>query len=207
MWGSPEKIDNKENENTFFWKVWGDLKKLKLCVSTLHQKEVKVWVAPQIPQELRMWRLFPDWVPTKKEEMDKYIVQIRVPIITAEWKTITIPFSIHRKLKNEFISAFQDLKKAWMKISPEKNRYWGYNFRKKREKDELSIHSYWWAIDINSAANFWEYGNGDNPKNPYYITPKFVNIMKKHGFYRWWDRINAKKDPMHFSYTEKPDVA
>lgn len=207
MWTSVEREEKLNDKTPIFWKYREKLDKLKLCVSTLHDPEVKVWVAPQIPTDLRMGRLFPDWIPTKEEDMKKYIVQIRVPIITAEWKSTTIPFNIHRKLKNEFISAFQDLKKAWMKINPEKNRYWGYSFRKKREKDEPSIHSYGWAIDVNSVANLWEYGNWDNPKNPYYITPKFVNIMKKHGFYWWWDRINAKKDPMHFSYTEKPDEA
>ncbi len=224
MWGSPEKIHSKENENTIFWKIWKKLGELKLCVSTLHQKEVKVWVAPQIPAELRMGWLFPDWIPTKKEEMDKYIVQIRVPIITAEWTSTTMPLNVHRKLKNEFMSAFQDIKQAQQKeiekpkkerkinlINPDWRERGSFNRREKRDKpEEMSVHSYGWAIDINSSVNKWHYWteqeNKESRNSPYCITPEFAEIMKKHGFYWWGDRSDERKDPMHFSYTEKPDV-
>lgn len=224
MWCSVEKIGNIEKKDIFFGELKKSLKKLKLCVSTLHEKEVKVWVAPQIPQKLRMGRLFPNWIPKNQKEMSKYIVQIRVPIITAEWKSTTIPFNIHRKLKNEFISAFQDLKKAQLEeknkpkkerkinpINPDRRERWSFIWRSVRDRpDELSIHSYWWAIDINSWVNKWHYGteqeNKESEKSPYHITPEFANIMKKHGFYWWWDRSGERKDPMHFSYTEKPDI-
>lgn len=224
MWGSTEKIDNVENKYSPFWKLKEELNNLQLCISTLREKEVNVWVAPKIPPKLRMGRLFPDWVPTNEKEMNKYIVQIKVPIITAEWKSTTISFNVHRKLKNEFMSAFQDIKKAQLKeikkpkkerkinpINPDRRERGSFNWRSKRDKpEEMSIHSYWWAIDINSWVNKWHYWteqeNNESKNSPYYITPEFAEIMKKHGFYWWWDRSDERKDPMHFSYTEKPDI-
>ena len=202
MWTSIEKIDNLNDKNPIFWKYREKLDKLKLCVSTLHDPEVKVWVAPQIPSELRMGRLFPDWIPTKEEEMNKYLTYVKVPVYTAKWikqKTIRI----HKKLKNEAIAAFKELtnKKFLINEKEVRSAYW----RPKRDKpDEPSIHSYGWAIDINSRANWWIHRWNDE-KSPYYIKPEFAQIMKKHGFYWWWDRSDERKDPMHFSYTEKPD--
>ena len=72
----------------------------------------------------------------------------------------------------------------------------------KRGKDEQSAHSYWWSIDINSKVNWWIHRWNDE-KSPYYIQKEFADIMIKHGFYRWWNWSDERKDPMHFSYTNE----
>lgn len=202
---SPKVDENKDMTSNNDKKL--EIDPLNLYKQTKNREEVEVWVAPKIPQELREKRLFPEWIPTNEAEMKKYLTRIEVPIIPVGWKT-SVMLRVHKKLAQEIKSAFQELKKKWMRVDP--NHIWCYKWREKRNKpNEMSIHSYWWAIDINYTVNKWDYGtpeeNKRNESSPYHITPEFANIWKKHWFYRWQDRTNAKKDPMHFSYTEKPD--
>lgn len=198
MWNPVENKKNPEIKDTFFGKITEDLRNLKLCTSTLHETEVGVWIAPKIPLKLRMWRLFPDWIPQNEKEMDKYLTYIKVPVYTVNWikqKTLRI----HKKLKNEAMAAFKEL--ANKKFLVKDDEVWSAYWRKKRDKDEQSIHSYGSAIDINSWANGWIHRKTDK-KSPYCITPQFAAVMKKHGFYRGWDRSAEREDPMHFSYTD-----
>ena len=131
--------------------------------------------------------------------MQKYVTYIEVPVFTAEWKKEKKRLWIHKKLKNEVISAFEELADKKMYINPE--RVSSILWRKKRGKDEQSAHSFWWAIDINSKVNWWDHRWNDE-KSPYFIKKDFVEIMKKHGFYWWWN-FTTKKDPMHFTYTNE----
>jgi hypothetical protein len=67
-----------------------------------------------------------------------------------------MPLNVHRKLKNEFMSAFQDIKQAQQKeiekpkkerkinlINPDWRERGSFNRREKRDKpEEMSVHSY-----------------------------------------------------------------
>ncbi len=213
MWKTIKNVENIKKNSTF-WEFKEQLDILKsnildttLYESTLNKDEVGVWVAPEIPQEKRMQRLFPNWIPKKENEMSKYLKKVNLLVLTAEWKSVSISLRVHKKLSNEIISIFQELYDKKIYINPKE--IWCYNWRPTRNNSKPSIHSYWAAIDINTSKNKWEYGtekeNEEAKNNPYYITDECVDIWKSHGFYRWNDRVNAKKDPMHFSYTEKPD--
>lgn len=177
-----------------------EISDLELFESTKEESEVEVWVDPRILFENRMNRLFPNGKPKNEREMRKYIKKITFTVTDKEWETKEIWLNVHRKLANELLAALLELQENWFRIDPELYHTWGYNWRNKRGKSELSVHSYWWAIDLNTTTNWWIHWNTDET-SPYYITPEFADIMKKHGFYRWWDRSDKRKDPMHFSYT------
>lgn len=212
------------NEDTYFYKI------------SRSREYAPAWIAPMIPQELRMWRLFPEWIPETKEEMEKYLTTIKVPVISLDKngnpKNKEIKLKIHKKLAYELISAFKEIKEKTLEEISQKQKsnkqktkwninpidtvpkkgvppYWSYVWREVREQEwKLSVHSFWAAIDINQTVNkrWMNEKQIEKAKNsPYYITEDFANIMKEHGFYRWQDWTNSKKDPMHFSYTEKPD--
>lgn len=198
-----EQLKNKEN--TPAWDMTKYLDKLKQSLqtpyevfkSTLNSSEVKVWVAPKIPIYLRGSRLFPNWIPKTEKEMDKYLTKIEVPIYLLNWKTRKFTLYVHKKLASEFQAAFQDLYNIKFPINPEglSSKYW----RPKRGKPkEMSAHSYWVVVDINSWENWWDHRKSKTD-SPYFITQKVVNIMWKHGFYWWW-YFTTKKDPMHFTY-------
>lgn len=198
----------KNEERTPLWETKKDLEAFKqslenrfeIFLSTLNSSEVKVWVAPKIPLRLRMIRLFPKWTPKTEKEMKEYVTYIKVPVYTAEWKVEKKTLWIHKKLKNEAMAAFEELARKKMPVNPE--RVSSVLWRKKRGKDEQSAHSYWWSIDINSKVNWWIHRWNDE-KSPYYIQREFADIMIKHGFYRWWNWSDERKDPMHFSYTNE----
>ena len=200
-----EQIKNEEKAP--LWDISKNLDALKqtfenpfeIFQSTLNSSEVKVWIAPKIPLYLRWARLFPNWIPKTEKEMQKYVTYIEVPVFTAEWKKEKKRLWIHKKLKNEVISAFEELADRKMYVNPE--RVSSILWRKKRGKDEQSAHSFWWAIDINSKVNWWDHRWNDE-KSPYFIKKDFVEIMQKHGFYWWWN-FTTKKDPMHFTYTNE----
>jgi len=201
-----EQLKNEERD--LRWDTRKDLYTFKhllentfeIFQSTLNSSEVEVWIAPKIPLRLRMMRLFPDWIPKSEEEMKKYLTYVKVPIYTAEWKEEKKIIWIHKKLKNEVIAAFEELANKKMAVNPE--RVSSVLWRKKRGKDEQSAHSYWGSIDINSKVNGWIHRWNDE-KSPYYINKEFADIMIKHWFYRWWNWSDARKDPMHFSYTNE----
>lgn len=164
-----------------------------------YPESARVWEAKEVPnnKEKRMRRLFPKWIPEKKEEMWKYIKTIKVPAYTEKWEKRTFNLSIHKKLANEFSSIFQEMYDNKIPVNPE--RTWWYNWRLVRwSRSKMSQHSYWWAVDVNYDVNWWGNYGPDVPTSPYFNNQKTVKIWKKHWFNRWWDR--NKRDPMHFSF-------
>ena len=165
-------------------------------------ENVAVWEAANVPFEQRMKWLFPDWVPTSDVEMKtKYITNITVPILTSEWEEKDFNLQVHKKLANEYIAIFKEMKNAWIFVDTSST--WCYNWRKMRWSPNQSHHSYWSAIDLNYAVNWWDFWDGKeritDPNSPYFNNEKCVSIWKKHGFYWWWE-WDGNKDPMHFSY-------
>ena len=153
--------------------------------------------AKEIEKKQRMQRLFPEWVPQTEKEMKKYITKIKVPILTEKWKVKKLTLRVHKKLANEYIAIFEDMKNAWIKINPDTTAC--FNWRKMRKWSKMSHHSYWTAIDVNWDVNWWVYWKTDK-NSPYFNDQATVEIRKKHGFYWWWDRSSKNNDPMHFTY-------
>lgn len=159
----------------------------------------EVWEAKEVPLKKRKKRLFPEWVPTKEKEMKKYIKTIKVPIITADWKKEKIKLTIHKKLAKEYKAVFKEMYDKKIPVNPKQTGW--FKWREVRGKEGTGImshHSYWSAVDVNYGVNGWKFGTTDK-NSPYYNDQTMVNIWKKHGFYRWWDRKKTY-DPMHFSY-------
>lgn len=165
--------------------------------NTPHLESAALWQAKEIPLSRRMNWLFPVWVPATEKEMLKYITKIKVPIHTPEGKKKELTLNIHKKLANEYQSIFQEMYNKKIPVNPAST--WGYNWRKMRRWTKLSHHSYWSAVDVNRDVNGWVYGKTDR-NSPYFNNQTMVNIRKKHGFYRWWDRSKRSNDPMHFTY-------
>lgn len=160
-----------------------------------------VWEAKEISPEKRMEWLFPAWVPQTKKQMQQYIEKIEVPIRNPKWKEKSLKLSVHKKLANEYKAIFQEMFDRWIPVNPKKTAC--FNRRKMRKWKKMSHHSYASAIDINWDVNGWVYGKTDK-NSIYYNDQAMVDIRKKHGFYRWWDRSKNSNDPMHFTYTEFP---
>lgn len=157
----------------------------------------KVWEAVNIKKEERMKRLFPSWAPKSKEEMQKYLKTIDIPVRTPDWKEDKLKLIIHVKLAEEYKAIFQEMYNKNIPVNPKKS--WWFCWRKMRKGSKMSHHSYWTAVDVNYDVNGWVYGKTDR-NSPYFNNQTMVNIWKQHGFYRWWDRSKNYNDPMHFTY-------
>jgi hypothetical protein len=144
-----------------------------------------------------MKRLFPEWIPQSKEEMQKYLTKIEVPVRTLDWQEDKLKLNIHSKLASEYEAIFKEMYDKNIPVNPKKT--WWFCWRKMRKWSKMSHHSYWSAVDVNYNVNGWVYGKTDK-SSPYYNDSETVAIRKKHGFYRWWDRSKNYNDPMHFTY-------
>ena len=111
------------------------------------EDSAQTWEAKEVELKKRMNWLFPEWVPQTEKEMKKYITKIKVPIITEKWKTKKLTLRVHKKLANEYIAIFEEMKNAWIKINPDTTAC--FNWRKMRKWSKMSHHSYWSAIDVN----------------------------------------------------------
>lgn len=158
--------------------------------------------AAKVALEERMEWLFPDGTPTSAQQMQKYLVQIDVPIINKKGKKDSMTLTVHKKLAAEIKAAFADMAEAGFPIKPEATA--GYNWRMMASNNsKVSHHSYGCVVDVNWTSNGapytgWDYKPG---KDPYSVTPDIVNIWKKHGFYWGGDWKGYYNDPMHFTYT------
>ena len=174
-------------------------------VSSIHEASdwesvegsAEVWEAKEIELKKRMDRLFPEWVPQTEKQMKRYLTKIKVPILTENWKTKKLKLYVHKKLANEYKAIFEEMKEAWIKVNPDTTAC--FNRRKMRKSSKMSHHSYGTAIDVNRDVNWWVYWKTDS-SSPYFNDQATVEIRKKHGFYRWWDRSTRNNDPMHFTY-------
>lgn len=157
----------------------------------------KVWELANVPKskEARLKRLFPSWTPKSKEEMEKYLTKIEIPVRTQDWKEDKLKLNIHVKLANEIKAIFKEMYDKNIPVNMKKT--WAFCWRKIRRWNSMSQHSYWSAIDVNYDVNGWVYGKTDK-SSPYFNGSETVNIFKKHGFFRWWDWSAKSNDPMHF---------
>lgn len=171
--------------------------KLKPNKNSWTVETAPVWEAAEIPLKDRMNWIFPDWVPTKEKEMEKYLTTIKVPIRTHEGKKKTLSLRIHKKLSSEYKAIFKEMYDKKIPVNP--NSTWWYNWRKMRNWNKMSHHSYGTAVDLNWDVNGWVYGSTVK-SSPYYNDKETVDIWKKHGFYWWWDWSSKSNDPMHFTY-------
>lgn len=197
---SSEKTDNnpQSSDGEKTPKQWTDYDAVQeVDYNTPHLESAPLWQAKEIPLSKRKEWLFPSWVPKTEKEMLKYITKIRVPIYTPDGKKKELNLNIHKKLANEYQAIFQEMCDKKIPVNPAST--WWYNWRKMRRWKSLSHHSYWSAVDVNWDVNGWVYGKTDR-NSPYFNNQTMVNIRKKHGFYRWWDRSKRSDDPMHFTY-------
>lgn len=157
------------------------------------------WEKLEVSKEERKKFLFPNWeLPKSQSEMEsKYLSSITVPILDKNWNSSSIELKVHKKLANNYIAAFNELKNAWIKVNADAT--WAYNWRNVRWWTRLSDHSFWTAIDVNWTDNWWVYG-ATNTDSVFYNDQKTVEIFKKYWFARWWDRSKSSDDPMHFTY-------
>lgn len=149
----------------------------------------------------RLYTLFPKGVPTKKAEMEKYLVTITVPIKDEEGVPSTTQLRVHKDLAKKFMKAFQEMYAIGFPVRAEDTDT--YNWRNMSSGKNRSHHSYGCVVDLNWNSNPMigvtegEYSPG---VDPYSITPEVVAIWKKQGFY-WGGNWKSSKDYMHFTYT------
>ena len=181
-----------ETESVDSWETsWGD------GTEEMSPDSAQVGEAKEVELKKRMAWLFPEWVPQTEKEMRKYLKKIKVPILLSNWKTKKLKLYVHKKLANEYIAIFNDMKNAWIKVNPDTTAC--FNWRKMRKSSKMSHHSYWTAIDVNWDVNWGVYWKTDQ-SSPYFNDQACVDIWKKHWFYWGWDWSARNNDPMHFTY-------
>ncbi|MBO5485036.1 MAG: lysozyme family protein [Lachnospiraceae bacterium] len=159
--------------------------------------------AVNVPVEKRLEWLFPNGMPTSPEQMQQYLVQIRVPILNTKGKSDTMGLTVHKKLAFVIQEVFKELKQNGFKTIPSETA--GYHWRMMASNSQkISHHSYGCVVDLNWTHNGASYtGWGYDPgKDEYSVTKKEVDIWKKYGFYWGGDWSKSYFDPMHFTYTD-----
>jgi len=192
---SSESTDNSSNSSGWSSDLIDNYSSSNNESSSITSAEV--WEAANIPKNERMKRLFPEWIPQNKEEMQKYLTKIEVPVRTPDWQEDKLKLNIHSKLASEYEAIFKEMYDKNIPVNPKKT--WWFCWRKMRKWNKMSHHSYWSAVDVNYNVNGWVYGKTDK-SSPYFNGKETVAIRKKHWFYRWWDRSSNYNDPMHFTY-------
>lgn len=192
-----EGILQDKFEFTSKFQDWSSGSSQEIIQTSVDVQAAQVWEAPKIPLKNRKEWLFPNGIPTKEAEMQPYLTKITVPIIQQDWTSWDTTLTVHKKLANEYVAVFQELKNAWIKV--DSKHTWAYNWRTVRRWKSLSHHSFWSAIDVNRNVNGGVYWKTDK-NSDFYNGADTVAIFKKHGFARWWDRSKKNNDPMHFTY-------
>jgi len=189
---SDSASQSEPDSSTDSWEVsWGE------GTEEMSPDSAQVGEAKEVELKKRMAWLFPEWVPQTEKQMKKYLKKIKVPILLANWKTKKLKLYVHKKLANEYIAIFNDMKNAWIKVNPDTTAC--FNWRKMRKSSKMSHHSYWTAIDVNWDVNGGVYWKTDQ-SSPYFNDQACVDIWKKHWFYWGWDWSARNNDPMHFTY-------
>lgn len=149
----------------------------------------------------RLYFLFPKGIPTKKAEMEQYLVTITVPIKDENGVPSTKQLRVHKDLTREFMGAFQDMYAIGFPVRAEDTDT--YNWRSMASGKNRSHHSYGCVVDLNWGSNPMigvtegQYRPG---VDPYSVTPEVVKIWKEHDFF-WGGDWKSSKDYMHFTYT------
>lgn len=149
----------------------------------------------------RLYFLFPNGIPTKKAEMEQYLVTITVPIKDINGVPSTKQLRVHKDLTKEFMGAFQDMYAIGFPVRAEDTDT--YNWRSMASGKNRSHHSYGCVVDLNWSSNPMigvTEGKYQPGVDPYSVTPEVVAIWKKHDFF-WGGDWKSSKDYMHFTYT------
>ncbi len=149
----------------------------------------------------RLYVLFPDGVPTSKAEMERYLVEITVPIKDEDGVPSVMQLRVHKDLTKEFMGAFQDMYAIGFPVRAEDTDT--YNWRSMASGRNRSHHSYGCVVDLNWNSNPMigvTEGKYQPGVDPYSVTKQVVAIWKKHGFF-WGGDWKSSKDYMHFTYT------
>lgn len=166
------------------------------------RNDIAVGAAGTTDSDERMAWLFPDGIPENPEEMEKYLIWIKVPCKT-ETGMKDAWIQVHTKLAEDVTEIYREMAELeGYYVLPEET--YGYDWRLMASgTGSLSHHSYGAAIDVNTTANpavYWE--KSPDVESIYYNNPKVVAIWKAHGFYWGGDWSEDFYDPMHFSYTD-----
>lgn len=134
-----------------------------------------------------------------ESEVNKNLVKIPwMPKYTKRSVTVTKINDIDKKLIN-ISSELENLPKHLRNFVLNPNG--AYNWRKIANSDNISVHSFGIAIDINiKNSNYWLWDKETNKKYKYknQIPLEIVEIFEKYGFIwggRWYHY-----DTMHFEY-------
>ena len=177
--------------------------------------EKTILPAPHAERYTKISYLFDNGdLPTNKEDAEKYIEEISVPIWVYNTTTQTMQSStkmlkVHKKLKEDVLAIFTEIHNHTPKFPIASDSY-GYSFRgNSADFSKLSHHSYGTAIDINPSDNPQVNSEGTilrppggrkyDPENNLYSIPSWVvTIFNNHGW--TWGETYPTKDYMHFSY-------
>jgi len=151
--------------------------------------------------------IFPNGLPQTKEEIEKYLVNVSVPITTKSGVKTTKTVKLHIAIAEDVRKALQEAQDKGFKVYEVQ----GYNWRNVAGSKTRSQHSYGLAVDINvtencqmkngkvTAGSFWEPG-----KNEYSIPEDGVLVKAFNSIgWGWGGNFSSSKDYMHFSYTGK----
>lgn len=152
--------------------------------------------------------LFPTGIPTTKEQCEKYIATISVPLTTKDGEKTAGNLSIHKDLASDVQKVFEIAQKNGFKIY----QAGGYSYRVMNNggSGNLSHHSYGVAIDINVNENYSHRGStiyaGSfwNPLKSEFSIPRDGILVKAFESIGWsWggNWSGNYQDYMHFSYT------
>ena len=151
--------------------------------------------------------IFPNGLPQTKEEMEKYLVNVLVPITTKSGVKTTKTVKLHIAIAEDVRKALQEAQDKGFKVYEVQ----GYNWRNVAGSKTRSQHSYGLAVDINvtencqmkngkvTAGSFW------NPGKSEYSIPEDGVLVKAFNSigWGWGGNFSSSKDYMHFSYTGK----
>lgn len=182
-----QSIDNNQSNNS----------------SNNNQSSGPSFSSPEIQERFK--KLFPNGAPTTKEEADKYMKTISVPVLIIEndqkiEKSMNI--TVHKDLVSNYQNIFKDLVAIGFPIDYNGKTInpngGAYVFRDNvNSAGVLSHHSYGVAIDINVHYN--PNGGTLDRTNKYAVTDEVVAVFARYGFY-WGGNWKRVKDYMHFSY-------
>ena len=145
----------------------------------------------------RLWNIL--W--SNKEEVERNLVSI-----SFLWKDIRI----HRYIAPYLLEANKEIMQdvSLQKYVQGIETIQTYAHRKKRWRQSLSTHGLGISLDIDPEKNAYRKHrpSWDNLYPRYTnIPPKFVAIMNKYWFYRWWD-WSTPYDPMHFEFSNYDNI-
>lgn len=202
--GTPHEDRRKKNSHEIYKTFHGRTAPSTSSVSSTtgaanmnHQEKLKI--------------VFPNGVPQSAAEVEKYLVNIEVPITTKEGKKSTASVQVHKAIAGDVKKALTDAQNSGFKVY-QIGGYRAYGSDSAGKVRDVGLvysqHCYGLAVDINVNENCYKPGNGActvgslwNPSNQYSITTNsaLYKSFKSNGW-GWGGEWNSAKDYMHFSF-------